>query len=57
VTDCPLGVANQSSDTELTGTTISDSSLADVLDLGAFAVFEDNVFETLSHDTLLAPHR
>jgi len=57
VTDCALGVANQSSDTELTGTTISDSSLADVLDLGAFAVFEDNVFETLSHDTLLAPHR
>lgn len=57
VSGCSLGVANLSSGTSLTGTTISDSSLADVLDLGAFTTFEDNVYGTLSHDELLAPQR
>jgi len=57
VTGCSLGVANRSPDATLTGSTIDGSEFADVLDLGAFLLFEDNVYGTLSHDRLLDPQR
>ena len=56
VSACGLGIVNAGVSTSMTGTDTQDNEFADILDVSAgFETFEDNTYDTISHDRVLAP--